>query len=246
MLVIRDVTKKFGKKTVLDGLSLTIPQGTVFGLLGTNGAGKSTLLRLLAGILRPDGGEIFFQEPEGKRSRNRQKRGGGLDGQRIFFQADDAYYFLNATPKSMGEFYAALYGDFQREGYLKRLEALGLPPEEKLGAFSKGMKKQVSFLLAISSGADHIFCDEVFDGLDPVVREAIGALIRRAARERGVTFLVASHNLRELEAICDRVGILHAGGLLVTRDVSQHPADILELFKQEMEGTGYDIRALIP
>lgn len=243
MLIVRNVTKKYGKKTALNGISLEIPEGKVFGLLGMNGAGKSTLLRLLAGILRPDSGEIFWEETGGETQKSRKRR--TLPRRRIFFQPDDAWYFLNATPASMGDFYAGMYEGFNREGYLNRLGALGLPPEEKLSTYSKGMKKQVSFLLAISSGADYILCDEVFDGLDPVVRESIGALIRRAAKERGTTFLVASHSLRELETICDEIGILHAGGLLLTRDVSESRTDLLELFKKETEGTGYDIRTLI-
>lgn len=236
MLTINKVTKRFDGKCAVNAVSLEIPEGTVFGLLGTNGAGKSTMLKMLAGILRPDEGSILY---DGQALSDK-----GPLRQRIFYQPDDPFCFFNATPRRMGEFYSRVYEEFNLPGYIDRLGCLELDADAKLNTFSKGMKKQVSFLLAVSSGADYILCDEVFDGLDPIVRETVGNLIVTAARERRLTFLVASHSLRELEEICMQIGILHKGGLLLAKDVSDHAVDIVELFKKETEEIGYDIRNL--
>lgn len=237
MIEIMDVSKGFDQKNAVSQVTLKIENGTIFGLLGINGAGKSTMLRMLAGIMKPDNGEILY---DGKPVWGNPKL-----SQMIFYQSDDPYYFFNATPRVMGEFYDKVYSDFNLAGFLDRLSVLNLDPDARMNTFSKGMKKQVSFLLAISSGADYILCDEVFDGLDPMIRNSVCDFIENETKRRKLTFVVASHSLHELEEICHQIGILHAGGLLLSRDVSDHSVDIQELFKRETEEIGYDIKSLI-
>lgn len=237
MIEIIDITKKFDQKMAVSQVSLKIKEGTIFGLLGTNGAGKSTILRMLAGIVKPDSGEILYDGKPIWRNPKQQ--------QLIFYQSDESYYFFNATPRVMGEFYNKVYSDFNLSGFLDRLSILNLEPDTRINTFSKGMKKQVSFLLAISSGADYILCDEVFDGLDPMVRDSVCEFIENETKRRKLTFVVASHSLHELDAICHQIGILHMGDLLLYKDVSDHGVDIQELFKRETEEIGYDIKSLI-
>lgn len=213
MIESRGLTKYFGEICAVDHVDTLIRPGNAFGLLGTNGAGKSTFLRLLAGILQPDQGEIcvdgqaVFEQPQIKR--------------RIFYIADEQYFFANATPRELGAFYAAYYPDFDRAGYDKLLHTFELDPERKVMTFSKGMKKQLSLFAALAANTDFLLCDETFDGLDPVVRQAVKSLLADAMASRGMTPVIASHNLRELEDICDHIGLLHRGGMLLSRDLEE-------------------------
>ncbi len=213
MIESRGLTKYFGEICAVDHVDTLIRPGNAFGLLGTNGAGKSTFLRLLAGILQPDQGEIcvdgqaVFEQPQIKR--------------RIFYIADEQYFFANATPHELGAFYAAYYPDFDRAGYDKLLHTFELDSERKVMTFSKGMKKQLSLFAALAANTDFLLCDETFDGLDPVVRQAVKSLLADAMASRGMTPVIASHNLRELEDICDHIGLLHRGGMLLSRDLEE-------------------------
>ena len=213
MIEAKGLTKTFDGITALDNITATIRDGEVFGLIGTNGAGKSTFLRCAAGIYRPDagsisiGGEEVFENVAVK--------------SRFFFISDEQYFQPNAAPAEMGQFYRHYYSRFDMERFRKLLGEFGLPEERKISTFSKGMKKQLSVLLGICAGTDYIFCDETFDGLDPVMRQAVKSLFAQDMEERGLTPVIASHNLRELEDICDHVGLLHRGGILLSRDIDE-------------------------
>ena len=211
MIEISHVSKKFDSILAVDDLTAHIEKGQVFGLVGTNGAGKSTLLRMLSGVLRPDTGSLTL---DGKTIYNNS-----VVKQEICFLSDSGYYFPNATPADMADYYALLYPNFDRtrfDGFLKLLE---LDPRRKMNTFSKGMKKQVAVFLGIASGARCLLCDETFDGLDPVVRQAVKGIFAAEILDRDFTPVIASHNLRELEDICDHVGLLHKGRILLSEDL---------------------------
>lgn len=192
-------------------LTLTIHEGEVFGLVGTNGAGKSTLLRMLCGILKPDQGCIQIDEKEVYE--NEKVKG------KIFYISDEAYFFANATPREMGNYYKKYYPKFDMQRFSDFLEQFGLNKNSKIGNFSKGMRKQLSVILGMSANTEYLLCDETFDGLDPVMRQAVKSLFAAEIMNRKFTPVIASHNLRELEDICDHVGLLHKGGILLSRDL---------------------------
>ncbi len=205
------VSKKFEDVQAVNSLSLEIRQGEVFGLVGTNGAGKSTLLRMLCGILKQDEGTIavdgqpVFEEEATKRE--------------LFYISDDSYFFSNGTPVDMERYYRQFYGKFDSSRYYKLLGQFGLEKTRKIRTFSKGMKKQLSAILGISANTKYLLCDETFDGLDPVMRQAVKGMFATEIMEREFTPVIASHNLRELEDICENVGLLHKGGILLSENL---------------------------
>ena len=218
MIEIEDVSKQFDRIVALDGVSAQIEENCIFGLVGTNGAGKSTLLRIISGVLHPEHGQVridgypVWENPRAKG--------------RLCFLADTAYFFANATPRSMGEYYRVLYPGFDSGRYEELLERFELDPKRKLSTFSKGMKKQVSVLLGLCTNTEYLLCDETFDGLDPVMRQAVKSLLAAEILSRKFTPVLASHSLREIEDICDHVGLLHRGGILFAKDVDEMKLDI--------------------
>ena len=221
MIEIVNISKRFDSLLALDNVSATIAEGHVFGLIGTNGAGKSTLLRTLCGILKPDQGQVLIDgEPIYE----------NLDAKsKIFYISDDQYFFPNGTPMDMVNYYRSFYPAFDEERFLRLLGILQLGKERKINTFSKGMKKQLSVLLGICSGCKYLLCDETFDGLDPVIRQAVKSLFIKEIEEHGLTPIIASHNLRELEDICEHVGLLHKGGILFTQDLEDMKLGIFKL-----------------
>ncbi len=213
MIKAENVVKRFDGLLAVDRVSVEIKEGIVFGMVGTNGAGKSTLLRMVAGVLKADEGTItvdgepVFENPVAKKE--------------VFYISDDAYYLNNGTPVDMADYYGAVYEKFNRKRYLELMDQLGLPLSRKISTFSKGMKKQVSILLGVCAGTKYLLCDETFDGLDPVMRQAVKSIFAKEITERGLTPVLASHNLRELEDICDHVGLLHKGGVLLSKDLEE-------------------------
>lgn len=211
MIEINGVNKSFGSLKALDNIVATIQEGSIFGLVGTNGAGKSTLLRILSGVLRADtgsaliDGEDVYENPSAKG--------------KVCFLSDTAYFFPNATIQTMEEYYAIVYPGFNRERFDELTEKFGLSKKRKINSFSKGMKKQVSVLLGICTGTKYLLCDETFDGLDPVMRQAVKSIFALELMNRQFTPVIASHSLRELEDICDHVGLLHQGGILLSKDL---------------------------
>lgn len=212
MIHISHLTKTFCSASALSNVNLEIPDNAIFGLLGTNGAGKSTLLRILAGILNADSGEIFI---DGEKLTDTSKV-----RQMIFYLSDDQYYFPGATPQTMLFFYEKMYPGFDRERFLKLLSDFQLNSTKKLHTFSKGMKKQVFLIAGICCNAPILLCDEVFDGLDPVVRQSVKNLLQNELHCRPFTPVIASHNLSELEGLCQHIGILHRGGILLSREIT--------------------------
>ncbi|MBQ0000316.1 MAG: ABC transporter ATP-binding protein [Clostridiales bacterium] len=211
MIQITDCSKNYDDIQAVSHVSLELRDGEVFGLLGSNGAGKSTLMRMMAGIMKPDGGQILIDgEPVYEND---------LLKQNIFFCPDGTYYPVSAAAKDLAAFYKCYYPTFDTERFHKLMKQLQLDEDRKISTFSKGMKKQLSIILGISAGTKYLFCDETFDGLDPVMRQAVKSLFADEMLNRGFTPVIASHNLRELEDICDHVGLLHKGGILLSRNL---------------------------
>lgn len=211
MIEVKNLSKKFGDNVAVDHIDLCISEGGVFGLIGSNGAGKSTFMRMLAGVLKNDTGEILidgesvFENPEAKG--------------KLFFISDEQYFFPNAVPVDMMKFYKELYPEFDAKRFEEMLESFGLPKTQKISTFSKGMKKQLSIICGLCSNAKYLLCDETFDGLDPVMRQGTKSLFAAEMLDRDFTPIIASHNLRELEDICDYVGLLHKGGVILSKDI---------------------------
>ncbi len=218
MIIANNINKNFNGIKALDNISATIKKGSVFGLVGTNGAGKSTFLRVLSGIYTPDSGTVLIDDEKVFENVSLKAR--------CFYISDEQYFFSNSTPKDIRNYYASIYPTFDKNRFDHLINNFDLPLERKINTFSKGMKKQVSVIAAISSKTDYIFCDETFDGLDPVIRQGVKSLFAADVEERQMTPIIASHNLRELEDICDHVGLLHKGGILLSRDLDDMKINI--------------------
>ena len=212
MLEVKNAVKTFDGFRALDGLTMTVPKGAVYGLVGPNGAGKSTIIRHLAGIYRQDSGEVLldsqpvYENTEAKR--------------RMAVIGDDWYYFPQAGIKEMAKFYAGIYPAFSWERYEKLKQVFALDDKMMLRRMSKGMQKQAAFWLTVCCMPEYLILDEPVDGLDPVMRRQVWSLLLGDVAERGTTVLVSSHNLRELEDVCDHVGILNHGKVLLERSLS--------------------------
>ena len=221
MIEVRDAVKKFDGFAALDGANLLVPQGSVYGLVGPNGAGKSTRIRHLTGIYRQDGGTVR------------------VDGQPVWENAalkariaaipDDWYYFMQSTVRDMMRFYKGFYPSFSTERYEKLKEVFNIDEKRTIRRLSKGMQKQVAFWLALSCMPDYLILDEPVDGLDPVMRRQVWSLVMGDVAQRGTTVLVSSHNLRELEDVCDHVGIMDHGKVLLERSLAQLQDNMVKL-----------------
>ena len=212
MLELRNITKTFGAFKALDDLTMTVPKGTVYGLVGPNGAGKSTAIRCMVGVYRPDcgsvtmDGDLVYENPALKA--------------RIGYIPDDIFYFPASTLEEMRAFYRGLYPDFDDALFERLYEIFNLPRKSPIRRFSKGMQKQAAFHLAICCRPDVLILDEPVDGLDPVMRRQVMSLILADVAERGTTVLISSHNLRELEDVCDHVGIMDHGKMLLEKSLA--------------------------
>ena len=212
MLEAKNVVKTFDGFRALDGLTMTVPKGAVYGLVGPNGAGKSTIIRHLAGIYRQDSGEVLldgqpvYESPPVKR--------------RMTVIGDDWYYFPQANIREMARFFAGMYPAFSWERYEKLKQVFPLDEKMMLRRMSKGMQKQAAFWLTVCCMPEYLILDEPVDGLDPVMRRQVWSLLLGDVAERGTTVLVSSHHLRELEDVCDHVGILNKGRVLLERSLS--------------------------
>ena len=221
MLELKNVTKSFGDFKALDNLSMTVPKGAVYGLVGPNGAGKSTAIRCLLGVYRPDSGEItlngetIYEKPEIKTT--------------IGSIPDDIFYFPSATLEDMRKFYRGLYPKFDDALFEKLYDIFNLPRKSPIRRFSKGMQKQAAFHLSICTRPDLLVLDEPVDGLDPVMRRQVWSLLLADVAQHGTTVLISSHNLRELEDICDHVGIMDHGKMLIERSLADMQGNTLKL-----------------
>ena len=221
MIEVKGLSKNFDKIRAIDGISARIEEGHVFGLIGTNGAGKSTFVRMLSGVLKPEAGEILIDgEPVYDNPAVKEK---------IFYISDDQYFFKSGTPRDMMKLYRTCYPAFDGEKWKDLMGKFGLDEKRKINTFSKGMKKQLSVICGICADTKYLLCDETFDGLDPVMRQAVKTLFVREIDTRGLTPVIASHNLRELEDICEYVGLLHRGGILLEKDIDDMKLNIHKL-----------------
>ncbi len=211
MIEVKNITKKFEDFTALNAVTCTIPEGSIYGMVGSNGAGKSTLLRLIAGVYRPDDGDILIDGvPVWE---NEQVKG------KIAFVPDELFFLPGATMERMAKLYAACYPDFDKARFYELANAFKLDTKKSISTFSKGMKRQAGTALALSSRPKYIFFDETFDGLDPIMRGLVKKLICNDVVERNATAIITSHSLRELEDTCDQLALLHKGGLILESDV---------------------------
>ena len=230
MLEMKSVTKTFGDFKALEDLTMTVPKGAVYGLVGPNGAGKSTAIRILTGVYRQDKGEALmegaaiYENPALKT--------------RIGYIPDDIFYFPSATMEDMRNFYKGIYPNFDDALFDRLFEVFQLPRKGQIRRFSKGMQKQAAFHLTICTRPDVMILDEPVDGLDPVMRRQVWSLILSDVAQRGTTVLVSSHNLRELEDVCDHVGIMDHGKMLLERSLAdmQGATHKLQLVGQLPEG----------
>ncbi len=221
MLELHNLTKTFGNFKALDDLSMTVPRGAVYGLVGPNGAGKSTAIRHITGVYRPDSGTVtveglpVFENPRIKET--------------IGYIPDDIFFFPSATLEDMHKFYKGIYPQFD-DGLFDRLfEVFQLPRKAPIRRFSKGMQKQAAFHLAICTRPELLILDEPVDGLDPVMRRQVWSLILSDVAQRQTTVLISSHNLRELEDICDHVGIMDHGKMLLERSLADMQGSTVKL-----------------
>ena len=221
MIELLNVTKTFGPFKALDDLSMTISKGAVYGLVGPNGAGKSTAIRHILGVYRPDSGTItmegapIFENPAAKA--------------RIGSIPDEVFYFPSATLEDMHKYYRGIYPSFNEELFTKLYEVFNLPPKSPIRRFSKGMQKQAAFHLTICCRPEVLVLDEPVDGLDPVMRRQVMSLILSDVAQHGTTVLISSHNLRELEDVCDHVGIMDHGKMLLEKSLADMQGSTVKL-----------------
>ena len=213
MIEILNVTKRFDTLVALNQISLSIKEGSVVGLVGSNGAGKSTLLRILAGVYRADSGTVLFDGAEGFNN-------SAVKGDTIFI-SDYPYFSSSDTLKSLAKKYKILYPHWNDEDYNRLLGLFAISQTVKIAKMSKGMQRQAAIILGLAANPKYILFDEIFDGLDPVVREQVKKLFADFVSERSASIVIASHNLRELEDVCDSICLIHAGGILADEDADK-------------------------
>lgn len=230
MIEVLDVHKSFEKEKVLNHVTFHVKKGSIYGLLGSNGAGKTTLMRTIAGILQQQSGKVRVLEEAVFENEDIK--------QRMVFLPDSLYFLPQYTIKHMANFYQEIYQSWNEERYQKLKELFKLDENKKISQFSKGMQRQVAFWLAMAIMPDVLILDEPFDGLDAVMRKKVRSLIIQDVADREMTVLISSHNLREVEDICDHVGILHKGEMLLERDLDDLKSDVHKIqvaFKEEQD-----------
>ena len=248
MISVQNLTKTFDGFTALDELTLCVPQGSIYGLVGPNGAGKTTLIRHLMGVYRPDRGSITVGgQPVYENNAVKQK---------LAWIPDEPFLGGSETIRDMMRFYESVYPEFDRARFAQLREAFDLNEKQPIRRFSKGMQKQAAFWLAVCCKPEYLILDEPVDGLDPVMRRQVWKILMDDVAARNMTVLVSSHNLRELEDVCDHVGIMHRGKMLLERSldamqenivkvqlVTEHPLpDDLNILHEQSSGS---IRTLI-
>lgn len=218
MITVNNVSKSFEGFMALSNLEMNVKKGSIYGLVGTNGAGKTTVIKHIAGVYREDKGLIQIEgEPVYDNPYIKE---------RIAYVPDDLYFFGSYSLKEMGRFYKGVYPNWDQERFDIMVARFGLNPNQKLTRFSKGMQKQATFILTMSTTPDYLILDEPIDGLDPIIRKLVWKYIVDDVAEREMTVLVSSHNLREMENICDAIGIISAGKMVIERDLDELRSDI--------------------
>ena len=221
MISVTGLTKIFDGYKALENVNCQIPEGCIYGMVGSNGAGKSTFLRLISGIYKPDFGTIevdnqpVYENPDIK--------------SQIAFVPDDLYFLNNASMNRMAKMYGHYYSNFDEERFKFLAETFKLNPNKSLNTFSKGMRRQAAIILAVSCRPKYLFLDETFDGLDPVMRNLVKSLICKDVEERKATAILTSHSLRELEDTCDQLALLHKGGVLFESDITNLKTSLFKI-----------------
>ena len=218
MMQLKNTVKQFDDFKALDGVNLDIPKGTAFGLLGSNGAGKSTILRLFSGIYSPESGEVLIdEEPVYNNVSAKQK---------VFFINDETVQFGNYTLRQLKEFYQQFYPDFSEEIFAKLWNVVQLPTDKKISTFSKGMKRQAIVIIGIACCTPYLLLDEAFDGLDPTMRIIVKKMLFDAMCERELTVVISSHNLKEINEMCDTAALLHHGKIVFNRELDSLKGEV--------------------
>jgi len=221
MIEIKDLKKSFDGFFALNGVNATVEKGSVYGLVGPNGAGKTTLIKHLAGIFIPDCGSITIDgQPVYENVAVKSK---------MFYIPDEIYFFPQASVLDMKKYYESIYPSFDEDRFQKLREVFPINPKKNLKRFSRGMQKQAAFWLGICLKPDIMLLDEPVDGLDPVMRRKVWSVLLQDVAERGMTVFVSSHNLRELEDVCDHVGIMHEGKVILERSLTELQNNIIKL-----------------
>ena len=218
MINLNGVVKKFDDFMALDGVDMKIEKGTAFGLLGSNGAGKSTILRLLAGIYKQDSGDVLI---DGEKAYDNVAA-----KQKVFFINDETVQFGSFTLRKLKEFYKGFYPNFSDEVFEKMLNIIKLPMDKKIDTFSKGMKRQAIVITGLACQTDYLLLDEAFDGLDPTMRIIVKRMLVDEMMDRQLTTIISSHNLKEINEVCDTVALLHQGKILFNRDLDSVKGNI--------------------
>ena len=221
MIKVSDVVKTFDDFTALNHISCTIPDHSIYGLVGSNGAGKSTLLRLINGVYRQDSGTIMVDEEPVFENIPVKKK--------LVYVPDELYYMGNASMERMAKIYKGFYPEFSEERFRDLAQKFNLDSSKGMNTFSKGMKRQAVTILALACRTKYIFFDETFDGLDPIMRNVIKSIIYDDVMERGATAVITSHSLRELEDTCDQLALLHKGGLVLQSEVSDLKTNLFKM-----------------
>ena len=218
MIEIKNLTKKFDSNVALNRMNCSISEGTIFGLAGSNGSGKSTLLRTLSGVYEPDEGQVIIDgEPAFDNHKIKE---------RCYYIADYPFFFNDSTVENMGKLLKNIYSTWDQQRFEELCEMFPIERKKKIINMSKGMQRQASLILAFAAKPKYLFLDEIFDGLDPLIRKTLKTLIIQDVTDRNMTCIIASHNLRELEDICDHVGLLHKGGMLLSKDLDDMKLNI--------------------
>ena len=211
MIEVKHLTKRFGAVTALDDISFQVDSGSIFGLVGSNGAGKSTFLRTAAGVYRPDAGSVLIDG--GEPFENLSVKGN------VCFISDYPYFPRAATLTDMEDLFSHTYPHWDKERFHYLCSCFPLDTKQRILNMSKGMQRQAAILCALGARPTHLLLDEIFDGLDPVMRQLLKRILSGEVSDRGMTVVIASHNLRELEDICDHVGLFHRGGVIFDREL---------------------------
>lgn len=229
MIKIEHVTKYFGEYRVLDDFSLTVPKGSVYGLMGLNGAGKTTIIRHLAGLLRQDEGTITIDGQEIEANEALKAR--------MAVIPDDLFFFRGYSLIQMGAFFRQIYPLWNQQRFEEMYTDFGLNPKANIGKFSKGMKKQAAFCLALAATPDYLILDEPVDGLDPIVRRKLWRYVMDDVADREMTVLVSSHNAKEMEDVCNYIGVMAHGQMIFEGDLLElMPVSMEEIFIEKLTG----------
>ena len=218
MIQIKDIVKKFDDITALDGVNINVEKGSVYGLVGPNGAGKTTIIKIKTGIYRPNSGSVYIDgEPVHENQEIKS---------RMIYISDDLYFFPGYSIKDMASYYKGIYPNWSDERFNAMAEIFKIDIKRSVRRLSKGMQKQVAFWLGLSANPDIMILDEPVDGLDPVMRKNVWNLMLSDVAEREMTVLVSSHNLRELEDVCDHVGIMNKGKVVIEKALDEVKGNI--------------------